>query len=69
MKIDVDPEKDRLNTEKHGLSLLLRTIIEGAGIVMQDARFEYGEERFVAFGTSGVDSMSVSSPFAATRHE
>jgi uncharacterized DUF497 family protein len=51
MQIDFDPDKDRLNVHKHGVSLSLgKGIIAAAGIVLRDARFDYGEERFVAFG-------------------
>ena len=48
-------------------SPLGRIIIENAGTVLADVRFDYGEERFVAFGHVEGRLSSAFSPFAATR--
>ena len=54
MKIDFDPAKDRANTEKHGCSLALAERFEWDGAyVIADTRFDYGEERCIAFGYIG----------------
>jgi uncharacterized DUF497 family protein len=54
MKIDFDPAKDKANIEKHGCSLALAEGFEWEGAyVVADSRFDYGEERNVAFGYIG----------------
>jgi len=46
-----DPEKDRANVAKHGVSLdLAEALFEGPHVSIPDDRFEYGEIRNVAFG-------------------
>ena len=49
MKIDFDPAKDRLNTEKHGLSLAVAASLEwDAALLWFDDRRDYGENRVLA---------------------
>lgn len=51
MRYVYDPEKDKANREKHGVSLALAEILfAGRHISMTDDRFAYGEVREVAFG-------------------
>lgn len=51
MKYVFDPVKDRINREKHGLSLALaEALFAGPHLSIADDRFEYGEIREVAFG-------------------
>lgn len=54
MKIDFDPAKDQANIEKHGCSLALAERLEwDEAYIVADARFDYGEERCIAFGYIG----------------
>ena len=50
MQITFDPEKDKLNLAKHGLSLAAAKDLKVLAL-LQDERFDYGEERYRAFGT------------------
>jgi uncharacterized protein len=50
MKIEFDPEKDKANLAKHGISLGDAAQLKVLAIV-EDQRFTYGEERYRAFGT------------------
>jgi uncharacterized protein len=51
MRVTFDNAKDRLNREKHGLSLALgEEVIRLAVTTVADARFDYGEDRLVSFG-------------------
>lgn len=51
MKIEFDPAKDAINQEKHGLSLADASEFEMSdAVVEEDARIDYGETRFRAFG-------------------
>ena len=46
MRIEFDPDKDRLNSEKHGVSLSAAAYLEwDAGLTWDDARKAYGEPR------------------------
>ncbi len=46
-----DPEKDRRNQAKHGVSLALAEVLFlGPCVTMTDDRFDYGEMRQIAFG-------------------
>lgn len=49
MAISYDPEKDRANQEKHGISLARAEEMRIAA-VLGDARRDYGETRLRAFG-------------------
>jgi uncharacterized protein len=51
VNIEFDPEKDRLNRQKHGISLAeaARLDLESAALVRDDRR-DYGEDRFRAYG-------------------
>ena len=52
IRLTFDSVKDAANQEKHGLSLaLVEAVIEGAVATFLDSRFDYGEDRFVTFGT------------------
>jgi uncharacterized protein len=44
-----DPEKDRGNRAKHGVSLARWSEMEMIAVIIDD-RFDYGEERYRAFG-------------------
>jgi uncharacterized DUF497 family protein len=49
MEIEFDAVKDRINREKHGISLALAAEIDiAAALVRPDRRRDYGELRFVA---------------------
>lgn len=51
MRFAFDVDKDEANRRKHGVTLAVGTrVIENAVTTMMDARFDYGEERFVSFG-------------------
>lgn len=49
MPIEVDPDKDAINREKHGVFLARAAEMEILGF-KEDIRFDYGERRFWAFG-------------------
>ena len=49
MQIEFDPAKDRINREKHGLSLALGVDLDWENsLVWVDDRKEYGELRMIA---------------------
>ena len=51
MKLEYDRAKDAANRLKHGVGLDLGgQVIEIAAHTLIDARMDYGEDRFVAFG-------------------
>jgi len=54
MAIEFDPEKDAANIAKHGVSLsaACEMVLDEAAI-FPDNRFDYGEERFNAYGLIG----------------
>jgi uncharacterized DUF497 family protein len=50
VKIEFDPVKDRINLEKHGISLAAAADIDLDGaLIIEDRRFDYGETRFLAY--------------------
>jgi uncharacterized DUF497 family protein len=50
VEIEFDPEKDRTNRKKHGISLAAAADINlDEAIVLEDRRFDYGETRFLAY--------------------
>ena len=54
MLIEFDPDKDRVNRIKHGVSLVYAGEFEmDSAIMRRDARHEYGEARIVATGLIG----------------
>lgn len=54
MKITYDPTKNARNIAKHGVSLDMADEMDLAdAVIMVDDRFEYGEDRFCAFGMIG----------------
>lgn len=55
MDIEFDPEKDRANHAKHGVSLALAKKFEwDDAVIWQDVRKNYGEMRFNAYGYVGL---------------
>lgn len=51
MKISFDPKKDEQTRRERGLSLTLGAeIIRSQVAVRMDSRFDYGEERLIAYG-------------------
>lgn len=51
MDISFDPAKDQANRAKHGISLDLAAALDWSGaVIVADDRFDYGEDRFRAFG-------------------
>ena len=58
--ISFDPEKDRLNLAKHGVSLGLARELEWEGLAARpDLRFDYGEARYVGYAPLGERVYSV----------
>ena len=54
MRIEFDSEKDRINRQKHGLSLAAAAKMDLLGaLVIPDERRDYGEARFRAYGRIG----------------
>ena len=50
MQIEFDPTKDRINLEKHGISLAAAADIDlDSAIIIEDRRLDYGETRFLAY--------------------
>lgn len=50
MQIEFDPAKDRINLEKHGISLAAAADIDlDSAIIIEDTRSDYGETRFLAY--------------------
>lgn len=61
MEIEFDPAKDEQNTAKHGISLIRAKDMEILSFAV-DAREDYGETRFRAFGL--IDGIAYSLAFA-----
>ena len=54
MQIEFDLAKDRINREKHGISLTAAADIDfDNALVVEDRRIDYGETRFIAYGQIG----------------
>ena len=54
MEIEFDPDKDRINQMKHGISLAAAADIDlDAATVIEDRRIDYGEPRFLAYAPIG----------------
>jgi uncharacterized protein len=54
MRLEFDADKDRINREKHGVSLAAAIEMDlDSAMIVEDSRFNYGERRLVAFG--GID--------------
>jgi uncharacterized protein len=54
LQIEFDPAKDRVNQEKHGVSLAIAVELDwDAALVWVDDRFEYSETRLVALAPNG----------------
>jgi len=50
MQIEFDPAKDRINRQKHSVSLAAAADMDlERAIVIEDRRFDYRETRFVAY--------------------
>jgi len=55
LPLEFDPDKDKRNQVKHGMSLAAASRIEWENaFVWPDTRFDYGEERMMALGYIGV---------------
>lgn len=55
MQIEFDPNKDRINLDKHGVSLALAAELDwDAALVWVDDRHDYGEDRILALVPRGV---------------
>lgn len=53
MKFEFDPEKDKINQAKHGVSLILASELDWQNsLVWIDARRNYGEMRMIALAPS-----------------
>ena len=53
MEFEWDEDKRLVNITKHGFDFIgIGTVFEGETVTILDNRFDYGEERFVTFGTS-----------------
>ncbi|MEN9704658.1 MAG: hypothetical protein RLZZ393_537 [Pseudomonadota bacterium] len=53
--IEFDPEKDRRNLAKHGVSLAKALDLSWEElVVLPDRRIDYGEERFIGYGKLGI---------------
>ncbi|MDF1763387.1 MAG: BrnT family toxin [Oleibacter sp.] len=51
MKIEFDPEKNRANITKHGVSFAEAKIFDfDNSLIAEDGRQEYGETRYIALG-------------------
>lgn len=49
MQIEFDPDKDRANHDKHGVSIVMAVELDwDAALVWVDERFEYNETRMIA---------------------
>ncbi|WNB78043.1 BrnT family toxin [Methylomonas koyamae] len=54
MQITFDPEKDRINQQKHGLSLADAEKLEWSELFFwPDDRIDYGEPRFIGYAPIG----------------
>ncbi|WP_082880895.1 BrnT family toxin [Methylomonas sp. DH-1] len=54
MQITFDPEKDRINQQKHGLSLADAEKLEWSELFFwSDDRFDYGEPRVIGYAPIG----------------
>jgi hypothetical protein len=54
VEIEFDPDKDRINQMKHGISLAAAATIDlDAATVIEDRRVDYGEPRFLAYAPIG----------------
>jgi uncharacterized DUF497 family protein len=50
VEIEFDPAKDRINLEKHGISLAAAADIDlESAIIIEDRRLDYGEARFLGY--------------------
>ena len=52
MRYEWDEAKNRINITKHGLDFAdAAQVLTGRCVTFADARFDYGEERFISLGT------------------
>jgi uncharacterized DUF497 family protein len=66
--IEFDSEKDRLNRQKHGVSLTEAAHMDfDSALVILDDRRDYGEARFLAVAASASAYICWRSPCGATR--
>lgn len=81
MQFEWDESKRISNLRKHGIDFLdIPPIFDGFILTVEDARFDYGEERFVTFGllqgrvvavvhTESEDYIRIISARKATKYE
>ncbi len=52
MEFDWDENKRKANLRNHGIDFVgIEELFEGETVTILDDRFDYGEQRFVTFGT------------------
>jgi len=60
MNIDFDPDKDAINRQKHGISLIEAEHFDwDTAVIWPDTRFDYGEERMVGWGLIGANVFRI----------
>lgn len=60
MKYDWDETKRRINLAKHGIDFAdLEPLFDGQTVTIVDDRFDYGEVRFVTFGSLNTITLAV----------
>ncbi len=81
MKFEWDESKQTSNLRKHGINFSdVPIVFDGSIVTVEDARFDYGEERFVTFGllqgqvvaivhTESEDYIRIISARKATKYE
>ena len=81
MKFTWDETKCKINLAKHGIDFAdAKAVFAGATFTFEDARFDYGEQRFITLGilkgaivviahTERNDDIRIISMRKATRHE
>ncbi|MBW2318700.1 MAG: BrnT family toxin [Deltaproteobacteria bacterium] len=81
MNFEWDDTKCKANLKKHGIDFInTPTIFDGYTLTIEDARYNYGEERFITLGilggrvvvvvhTENEDSIRIISIRKATKYE
>lgn len=81
MKFEWDENKRRLNLQRHGIDFVdVPQIFEGDTVVIEDARQDYGEVRYITLGllrthvivvvhTDRKDALRIISARKATKYE
>lgn len=51
MEFEWDEAKRSINLEKHGIDFIdVPNVFDGDTLTIEDARYDYGEQRFITFG-------------------